>query len=93
MSVLIEADTRVICQGITGRQGSFHTQESLDYGTRVVGGVTPGRGGDEAGMAASAYEAGCSGASMLCGEGAEQGSLFIRCLRAINCKMKREMRR
>ena len=47
MSVLIDADTRVICQGITGRQGSFHTQESLDYGTRVVGGVTPGRGGDE----------------------------------------------
>ena len=47
MSVLIDADTRVICQGITGRQGSFHTQESLDYGTRVVGGVTPGRGGEE----------------------------------------------
>ena len=41
---------------------------------------------------ASAYEAGCSGASMLCGEGAEQGSLFVRCLRAINCKMKSEMR-
>ena len=40
---------------------------------------------------ASAYEAGCSGASMLCGEGAEQGSLFVRCLRAINCKMKSEM--
>ena len=41
---------------------------------------------------ASAYEGGCSGASMLCGEGAEQGSLFVRCLRAINCKMKSEMR-
>jgi len=47
MSVLIGAGTKVICQGLTGRQGSFHTQESLDYGTQVVAGVTPGRGGEE----------------------------------------------
>lgn len=47
MSVLIDAGTKVICQGLTGRQGSFHTQESLDYGTQVVAGVTPGRGGEE----------------------------------------------
>ncbi|MCY3730964.1 MAG: succinate--CoA ligase subunit alpha [Rhodospirillaceae bacterium] len=47
MSVLVDARTRVICQGITGRQGSFHSQECLDYGTRIVGGVTPGRGGVE----------------------------------------------
>ena len=45
MSVLVDARTRVICQGITGRQGSLHSQECLDYGTRIVGGVTPGRGG------------------------------------------------
>ena len=47
MSVLIDAQTKVICQGLTGRQGSFHTQEALEYGTRVVAGVTPGRGGEE----------------------------------------------
>ena len=47
MSVLIDAGTKVICQGLTGRQGSFHTQECLDYGTQVVAGVTPGRGGEK----------------------------------------------
>ena len=46
MSVLIDAETMVICQGLTGKQGSFHTQESLEYGTQVVAGVTPGRGGE-----------------------------------------------
>jgi malate-CoA ligase subunit alpha len=45
MSVLLHADTRVIVQGITGRIGGFHAQEMLDYGTKVVGGVTPGKGG------------------------------------------------
>lgn len=47
MSILIGADTRVIVQGITGRDGSFHTEQMLDYGTQVVGGVTPGKGGQE----------------------------------------------
>lgn len=45
MSILIDKDTRVICQGFTGNQGSFHAQQALDYGTRMVGGVTPGKGG------------------------------------------------
>ncbi len=45
MSVLLHADTRVIVQGITGKIGSFHAQEMMDYGTKVVGGVTPGKGG------------------------------------------------
>ncbi len=45
MSILIDGNTRVIVQGITGRDGSFHAREMLSYGTRVVGGVTPGKGG------------------------------------------------
>jgi succinyl-CoA synthetase alpha subunit len=45
MAVLLDRATRLIVQGITGREGSFHTQAMLDYGTNVVGGVTPGRGG------------------------------------------------
>lgn len=47
MSVLINKSTRVICQGITGAQGSFHTEQALAYGTRMVGGVTPGKGGQK----------------------------------------------
>jgi succinyl-CoA synthetase alpha subunit len=45
MSVLIDKNTRVICQGFTGSQGTFHSRQALDYGTRMVGGVTPGKGG------------------------------------------------
>jgi len=46
MSILVDGATKVICQGITGRQGTFHTEQCLEYGTQVVGGVTPGRGGE-----------------------------------------------
>lgn len=45
MSILIDSDSKVVVQGITGRDGSFHTQQMIDYGTRIVGGVTPGKGG------------------------------------------------
>ncbi|HRI86651.1 MAG TPA: succinate--CoA ligase subunit alpha [Candidatus Hydrogenedentes bacterium] len=48
MSILINKDTKVIVQGITGRDGSFHTQQMIDYGTKIVGGVTPGKGGQTA---------------------------------------------
>ena len=47
MSILADQDTRLLVQGITGREGSFHTQQMIEYGTRVVAGVTPGRGGQE----------------------------------------------
>ena len=45
MAVLIDENTRVICQGLTGSQGTFHTEQAIAYGTKMVGGVTPGKGG------------------------------------------------
>ena len=45
MSILINNTTRVICQGFTGKQGSFHSEQAIAYGTTLVGGVTPGKGG------------------------------------------------
>lgn len=47
MSILVNKDTKVICQGITGEQGVFHTRQMVDYGTQMVGGVTPGKGGTD----------------------------------------------
>ena len=46
MSVLVNKQTRVICQGFTGSQGTFHSEQAIDYGTAMVGGVTPGKGGE-----------------------------------------------
>lgn len=48
MAILVDENTRVIVCGMTGREGGFHTQQMIDYGTKVVGGVTPGKGGQEA---------------------------------------------
>ena len=45
MSILVNKSTRVIVQGLTGREGSFHSQQMIDYGTKIVAGVTPGKGG------------------------------------------------
>ena len=47
MSILIDGNTKVICQGITGASGAFHTKGCLEYGTRMVGGTTPGKGGQK----------------------------------------------
>jgi succinyl-CoA synthetase alpha subunit len=47
MSILVNHDTKVLCQGITGSAGSFHTKQMLEYGTKLVGGVTPGKGGTD----------------------------------------------
>lgn len=46
MSILVDASTKVICQGFTGAQGTFHSEQAIAYGTRMVGGVTPGKGGE-----------------------------------------------
>lgn len=47
MSILIDKNTRVICQGFTGKQGTFHSEQAITYGTQMVGGVTPGKGGEK----------------------------------------------
>jgi succinyl-CoA synthetase alpha subunit len=47
MAILVNADSKVLVQGITGREGEFHTRQMLEYGTKVVAGVTPGKGGQE----------------------------------------------
>ena len=47
MSILVNKDTRVIVQGFTGSQGTLHSKQSLEYGTNIVGGITPGKGGQK----------------------------------------------
>ena len=47
MAILVDSNTKVICQGLTGAQGTFHTEQAIAYGTKMVGGVTPGKGGSK----------------------------------------------
>ena len=47
MSIWVDANTKVMCQGLTGKHGTFHSTQALEYGTRLVAGVTPGKGGTE----------------------------------------------
>src|ERR1700761_3843394 len=47
MSILVNKRTKLLCQGFTGKQGTFHSEQCLKYGTQLVGGVTPGRGGEK----------------------------------------------
>ena len=47
MAILVDENTKVICQGLTGSQGTFHSEQAIAYGTKMVGGVTPGKGGSE----------------------------------------------
>ncbi len=47
MSILVDKSTKVVCQGFTGSQGTLHSEQAIEYGTQLVGGVTPGKGGQE----------------------------------------------
>ena len=47
MSILVNSNSKIICQGITGKQGTFHANQCIQYGTKIVGGVTPGKGKQE----------------------------------------------
>ena len=74
MSILVNKTTRVICQGITGEVGAFHTKQCLEYGTKMVGGVTPGKGGQKDGNGLPVFD---SVHDAVAGTGAEATVIFV----------------
>ncbi len=74
MAILINGDTKVICQGITGSAGAFHTKGCLDYGTKMVGGVTPGKGGQKDANGLPIFN---TVADAVEGTGAEASMIFV----------------
>ncbi len=74
MSILVNSDTRLIVQGITGSEGSFHTAQMIEYGTQVVGGVTPGKGGQKTDQGIPVYN---TVAAAVAGTGANSSVIFV----------------
>ncbi len=74
MSILVDRDTKVICQGITGQAGAFHASQCFSYGTKMVGGVTPGKGGSQSAEGLPIFDS-CSDA--VAATGAEATMIFV----------------
>ncbi|MGB0714480.1 MAG: succinate--CoA ligase subunit alpha [Phycisphaerae bacterium] len=74
MSILVNKDTKIMCQGITGKAGAFHTAQCLDYGTKMVGGVSPGKGGTKSEHGLPVFNS-CHDA--VAGTGAEVSMIFV----------------
>ena len=77
MAVLVDNNTRVVVQGITGKEGSFHAQQMIEYGTNVVGGVTPGKGGQKADLVGKAVPVFNSLKDAMVQEGANASIIFV----------------
>ncbi|EMJ99205.1 succinate--CoA ligase subunit alpha [Leptospira sp. WS58.C1] len=77
MAVLVDNNTRVVVQGITGKEGSFHAQQMIEYGTNVVGGVTPGKGGQKADLVGKAVPVFNSLKDAMVNEGANASIIFV----------------
>ncbi|EPG73941.1 succinate-CoA ligase, alpha subunit [Leptospira fainei serovar Hurstbridge str. BUT 6] len=77
MAVLVDSNTRVVVQGITGKEGSFHAQQMIEYGTNVVGGVTPGKGGQKADLVGKAVPVFNSLKDAILKEGANASIIFV----------------
>ncbi|EPG67258.1 succinate--CoA ligase subunit alpha [Leptospira wolffii] len=77
MAVLVDSNTRVVVQGITGKEGSFHAQQMIEYGTNVVGGVTPGKGGQKADLVGKHVPVFNSLKDAIAKEGANASIIFV----------------
>ncbi len=77
MAVLVDSNTKVVVQGITGKEGSFHAQQMIEYGTNVVGGVTPGKGGQKTDLAGKSVPVFNSLKDAIVKEGANASIIFV----------------